>query len=95
MIPQTLRLLEEGQNITTTTEENIICEQYGDSLVSINNEYLANFKCSMEFEENQELLSIEPTKMEIMDKDYNKIQEFETEKKSLAFRNFILAFCIY
>jgi hypothetical protein len=49
----------------------------------------------MEFEENQELLSIEPTKMEIMDKDYNKIQEFETEKKSLAFRNFILAFCIY
>ena len=37
----------------------------------------------MDLEEDQELLSMEPTKMEIKDKDNKTIQSFETEKKVL------------
>ena len=75
-----LRGLQETQSV----EKDIICNQYGDALGNNNKGgYLANFKCTTNLEENQEALSIEPTKMEITDKDNQVIQSFETEQKSL------------
>ena len=75
-----LRSLEEIES----KEKDIICDQYGDSLGNNNKGgYLANFKCTMNIEDDQELLSIEPTKMEIKDKNNNVIQSFETENKVL------------
>ena len=73
-----LRSLEETKSI----EKDVICNQYGDALGS-DGGYLANFKCTMDLEEDQELLSMEPTKMEIKDKDNKTIQNFETEKRAL------------
>ena len=75
-----LRGLQETQSV----EKDIVCNQYGDAL-GINNKggYLANFKCTTNLEENQEVLSIEPTKMEITDKNNQVIQSFEIEQKSL------------
>ena len=75
-----LRGLQETQSV----EKDIICNQYGDALGNNNKGgYLANFKCTTNLEGNQEVLSIEPTKMEITEKDNHVIQSFETEKKSL------------
>ena len=75
-----LRGLQETQSV----EKDIICNQYGDALGNNNKGgYLANFKCTTNLEENQEVLSIEPTKMEITDKNNQVIQSFETEQKSL------------
>ena len=66
--------------------KDIICDQYGDALGNSNNGgYLANFKCSFEENEDEdyEILSIEPTQMEIKDNKNKTIQNFETEKKAL------------
>jgi uncharacterized membrane protein YciS (DUF1049 family) len=75
-----LRGLQESERIESI-EKDITCSQYGDSFGSQNKGgYLANFKCTTDLDENQELLSIEPTNMEIKDKDNQVIQNFETEK---------------
>ena len=72
---------------TISVEKNIICDQYGDALGNSNGGYLANYKCSFEENENEdedyEVLSIEPTKMEIKDNENKIIQDFEAEKKPL------------
>ena len=68
-------------------EKNITCDQYGDALGNSNGGYLANYKCSFEEngneDEDYEILSIEPTKMEIKDNENKTIQNFETEKKAI------------
>ena len=62
-------------------EKNIACEQYGNSFGN-NNEggYLANYECSLDLGENNELLSIEPIKIEIKDNNNNLIKDFVIEK---------------
>ena len=80
-----LRGLDEADTIITKNTD-IICNQYGDALGDNNKEkggYLANFKCTTDLEDDQELLSIEPTKMEIKDKDNTVVQSFETEQTSV------------
>ena len=78
IINNNLRYLQNSKEI----EKNVSCSQYGDSLGS-NNEggYLANFKCSLELKEEEEIESMEPKKMEIKDKDNSTIQSFESENK--------------
>ena len=77
-----LRALQETENIQSI-EKDIICDQYGDALGNNNKGgYLANFKCMMNLEENQELLSMKPTKIEIKDKNNKVIQNFDTENKT-------------
>jgi len=77
------RALDETENIQSI-EKDIICDQYGDALGNNNKGgYLANFKCTMNLEDNQELLSMEPTKMEIKDKNNKVIQIFEPENKTI------------
>ena len=70
-----------------SVQKDIICDQYGDTLGNSNGGYLANYKCSFDENENEdedyEVLSIEPTKMEIKDKDNIAIQDFETEEKAI------------
>jgi hypothetical protein len=68
-----------------SVNKSIICDQYGDALGNSNAGYLANFKCSFEENEDEdyEILSIEPTQMEIKDNENKTIQGFETEKKAL------------
>ena len=70
-----LRYLQEEK------EENINCEQYGNSFGN-NNEggYLANYECSFDLDKKYELLSIEPIKIEIKDKNNNLIKDFIIEK---------------
>jgi len=78
-----LRALDETENIQSI-EKDIICDQYGDALGNNNKGgYLANFKCTMNLEDNQELLSMEPTKMEIKDKNNEVIQTFDSENKAI------------
>jgi len=76
-----------GLDDDITINKSITCDQYGDALGNSNGGYLANYKCSFEEDENEdenyEILSIEPTKMEIKDNENNIIQDFETEKKAL------------
>ena len=79
----TLRYLRGLEEITSK-EEEIICNQYGDSLGNTNDGgYLANFKCTTDLKDNQELLSIEPKKMEIRDNENKTIQDFEPQKVAL------------
>ena len=80
-----LRVLDDD---TISVEKNITCDQYGDALGNSNEGgYLANYKCSFEQNENEdedyEVLSIKPTKMEIKDNENKQIQDFETEKKEI------------
>ena len=73
-----LRALEE--DILAT---NITCEQYGDALGSNNiGGYLANYKCSFE-DDDYEILSIKPIKIEIKDNENTTIQNFEIKDKAI------------
>ena len=73
-----LRYLQNSNEI----EKNITCSQYGDSLGNNNKGgYLANFKCTIDLEEDEEIESMEPTKMEIRDHENSTIQSFESENK--------------
>ena len=76
-----LRYLRGLDETIQSVEKDITCNQYGDSFGNKNKGgYLANFKCTTDLGENQELISIEPKSMEIKDKDNQVIQNFETEK---------------
>ena len=75
-----LKSLEED---ILTSKRNITCDQYGDALGSNNKGgYLANYKCSFE-DDNNEILSIDPIKIEIKDNENNTIQNFETKGKAI------------
>ena len=77
-------LLRNLQDSNQKEEKEIICSQYGDALGNNNKGgYLANFKCAIDLDEEQELLSIEPTKMQIKDKENKIIQSFKSGKKVL------------
>ena len=69
----------------TSKEQNVTCDQYGDSLGNINGGYLVNYKCSFEKNEGEdgdyELNSIKIDKMEIKGNDDTTLQNFEPEKK--------------
>ena len=79
-------LLRSLRGLEETYQKHIVvnCDQYGDALGNANDGgYLANFKCTTDLDEDEELLSVKPTKMEIKDKDDNPIQSFESEKTTI------------
>ena len=65
--------------------EDITCDQYGDALGNSNKGgYLANFKCSIDLDEDSELVSIEPKTMEIKDNENKTIESFQPEEKAFV-----------
>ena len=73
-----IRNLRGLQDAEIKKEENIICEQYGDSLGNNNKGgYLSNFNCEINDTINYALSSITPINMEITDKNDNLIKEFD------------------